>query len=285
MFERYTEKARRVIFFARYEASKFGSPAIDTEHLLLGLLREDKRAFSWAPNATTFDAVRERIKKWIPQHSPISTAVDLPLSRAAKDVLNGAKNEADRLDSKLIGTQHLFLALLHEPDCPIAQLLREFGADLENLRVVFSKRMQEPDSASASDQLRERALRSALETVTTHGTRRPLRVVLHAVMHYRQQNTYWRRQSWMPRDAVIERKTGKLSLDLSLAQDTANFELLKGGWKKDHCGICHWELFESSENGEHGVGYSNGRDWICTECHEQFWDRPDFVSGSYSDLT
>src|SRR6266567_2504961 len=42
MFERYTEKARRVIFFARYEASQFGSPYIDTEHLLLGLLREEK---------------------------------------------------------------------------------------------------------------------------------------------------------------------------------------------------------------------------------------------------
>jgi ATP-dependent Clp protease ATP-binding subunit ClpC len=42
MFERYTEKARRIIFFGRYEASRFGSPYIETEHLLLGLLREDK---------------------------------------------------------------------------------------------------------------------------------------------------------------------------------------------------------------------------------------------------
>ena len=42
MFERYTEKARRVIFFARYEASQFGSPDIETEHLLLGVLREGK---------------------------------------------------------------------------------------------------------------------------------------------------------------------------------------------------------------------------------------------------
>jgi hypothetical protein len=42
MFERYTEKARAVIFFARYEASEFGSPVIDTEHLLLGLIRKEK---------------------------------------------------------------------------------------------------------------------------------------------------------------------------------------------------------------------------------------------------
>ena len=42
MFEKFTEKARRVVFFARYEASQFGSPHIETEHMLLGLLREDK---------------------------------------------------------------------------------------------------------------------------------------------------------------------------------------------------------------------------------------------------
>lgn len=45
MFERYTEKARRVIFFARYEASNYGSKEIDTEHLLLGLIREDKALY------------------------------------------------------------------------------------------------------------------------------------------------------------------------------------------------------------------------------------------------
>jgi len=54
MFERYTEKARRVIFFARYEASQYGSPYIETEQLLLGLLREDhtlvRRVLTWAGN-------------------------------------------------------------------------------------------------------------------------------------------------------------------------------------------------------------------------------------------
>lgn len=49
MFERYTEKARRVIFFARYEASRYGSPDINSEHLLLGLLREDKALGRWLP--------------------------------------------------------------------------------------------------------------------------------------------------------------------------------------------------------------------------------------------
>ncbi|HZC24377.1 MAG TPA: Clp protease N-terminal domain-containing protein, partial [Candidatus Binatia bacterium] len=95
MFERYTEKARRVIFFARYEASQFGSPVIDTEHLLLGLLREDKRAFFWIPKAQPPDLIRQRIESSIPKRPPISTAVDLPLSRASKSVLHRGKDEAD----------------------------------------------------------------------------------------------------------------------------------------------------------------------------------------------
>ena len=55
MFERYTEKARRVIFFARYEASQFGAQAIEAEHILLGLLREDKQLtqkFFRSPHST-----------------------------------------------------------------------------------------------------------------------------------------------------------------------------------------------------------------------------------------
>ena len=66
MFERYTEKARRVIFFARYEASQFGSPYIETEHLLLGLLREDKALTN---RALRTRALAEPIRKQIEAHT------------------------------------------------------------------------------------------------------------------------------------------------------------------------------------------------------------------------
>ena len=63
MFERYTEKARRVIFFARYEASQFGSPCIETEHLLLGLLREDKAlAARFLRSSTSVESIRKQIE-------------------------------------------------------------------------------------------------------------------------------------------------------------------------------------------------------------------------------
>jgi hypothetical protein len=284
MFERYTEKARRIIFFARYEASIFGSPYIETEHLLLGLLREEKRAFAWIPKAPTAEAVRQRIEGWLPKKPSTATSVDLPLSQASKHVLDKAKDEADRLNSKHIRTEHLFLGLLQEKDAT-AQLLLEFGANLEKLRVEFAKNMQEPYDPSIAERVRERLLESALETITIHGTRRASQSILERTAHYRRQNCLWRRRAWTPQDAVIERKTSKISLDLSLAGEADNFELLKGGWKKDHCGVCRWELFESKDDATHGEGYTNGRDWICTECYERFWGRPDFISGSYSDLT
>jgi ATP-dependent Clp protease ATP-binding subunit ClpC len=130
MFERYTEKARRVIFFARYEASEFGSPVIDTDHLLLGLVREEKQlCFRWIPKAQP-EAIRQAIEGWSERGSKIPTTVDMPLSQASKDVLEHAREESDRLNSKPIGTEHLLLGLLQEKckasDC-YAKWVRTLG--------------------------------------------------------------------------------------------------------------------------------------------------------------
>ena len=63
MFERYTEKARRVIFFARYEASQYGSPSIETEHLLLGLMREDKGLTNrFLRSHSSIDSIKKEIE-------------------------------------------------------------------------------------------------------------------------------------------------------------------------------------------------------------------------------
>jgi ATP-dependent Clp protease ATP-binding subunit ClpA len=83
MFERYSEKERRVIFFARYEAHNYDSNVIDTEHLLLGLLREDKTLHRWLPK-TNPDTIRQKIEGHAQRSIPIPTSVDLPLSTAAK---------------------------------------------------------------------------------------------------------------------------------------------------------------------------------------------------------
>jgi ATP-dependent Clp protease ATP-binding subunit ClpC len=84
MFERYTEKARRAIFFARYEASQFGCSCIETEHLVLGVLREGK---ALANQFLASEAVRHSITQRRTTDLKVSTSVDLPLSHESKRAL------------------------------------------------------------------------------------------------------------------------------------------------------------------------------------------------------
>ncbi len=86
MFERYTEKARRVIFFARYEASQFGAPDIESEHLLLGILREDK-ALTNRFLRSEVASIRDQVESQTTTREKTSTSVDLPLSTESKRVL------------------------------------------------------------------------------------------------------------------------------------------------------------------------------------------------------
>lgn len=135
MFERYTEKARRVIFFARYEASQYGSSTIDTEHMLLGLLREDRMVVQrfLGPNSVVED-IRPEIEKRITRGERVSTSVEMPLSTACNKLLRFAAEEAERLVHRYIGTEHLLLALLRAEASLAARLLRERGVKPEAIR-------------------------------------------------------------------------------------------------------------------------------------------------------
>ncbi|MGB8131499.1 MAG: Clp protease N-terminal domain-containing protein [Candidatus Angelobacter sp.] len=135
MFERYTEKARRVIFFARYEASQFGSPYIETEHLLLGLLREDKALTNrFLRGHGEVEAIHKQIEDHTVAREKVSTSVDLPLSNEGKRVLAYAAEEAARLSHQHVGTEHLLLGLLREENSFAAQLLKERGVTLSQIR-------------------------------------------------------------------------------------------------------------------------------------------------------
>ena len=128
MFERYTEKARRVIFFARYEASQYGSPYIETEHLLLGLMREDKAlANRFLRQQGSIESIRKEIEARITIRERISTSVEVPLSAECKRILNMSAEEAERLGHKHVGTEHLLLGILREEKCFGAEILMERG--------------------------------------------------------------------------------------------------------------------------------------------------------------
>jgi len=131
MFDRFTERARRVIFFARYEAGMLGSAWIDTEHLLLGLIREDgilKRELS--------DKAKEAIRTRIEEQrtaTNIPLSVDMPPSHDSKQVLTFGAEESDKLQHTSIDTGHLVLGLLRM-ECLATSLLRQHGIEYAGFR-------------------------------------------------------------------------------------------------------------------------------------------------------
>jgi len=136
MFERYTERARRVLFFARYEATQLGSTSIETEHLLLGLIREGKGLTSriFARSHLSLESIRKEIEGRTVFREKVSTSVDIPFSGETKRVLQFAAEEADRLLHTYIGTEHLLLGILREERSVAASLLYEKGMRLASVR-------------------------------------------------------------------------------------------------------------------------------------------------------
>ena len=282
MFERYTEKARRAIFFGRYEASQYGSATIESEHLLLGLLRENKHFLKWMPNANS-----ETIRQWIDTETPHrekgSISIDLPLSNDSKMILKAAADEADALKHYRIGTEHLFLALLSTENSLAAKMLARAGADSSKIRTELAQQT-ESEGGSLQNRIIERVRQCfrSDEPIEIHGVKRKADLVRDLVNVIRSRNWHWEKAQWASRDLVFHRKDGKFSLDTSLAEDKENYILAQKGWKTDHCFICGWELYVIDN--EHGIGYTNGRDWLCLECCERFVLR-DFFSSSQSEMT
>src|SRR5512139_2582648 len=152
MFEKYTEKARRVIFFARYEASQFGSPSIETEHLLLGLIRENRNLtarFIPKANATIQD-IRREIEGRTLIRDKVSTSIDLPFSEECKRALNSAAEESERLSHRHIGTEHILLGLLREEKSIAAEILREHGLRAGMIREELSRGSADKHTPSRS---------------------------------------------------------------------------------------------------------------------------------------
>jgi len=252
MFERYTEKARRVIFFARYEASQFGSPHIETEQLLLGLLREDKRlAYLLLRSQNSEEAIRKKIEQHTVIREKIPTSVDLPLSNESKRVLACASEEAERLGHRHIGTEHLLLGMLREKSCFAAQLLSDAGVTLEDARFGIT---QQGPAVEAGGLGRFRSTPAELAQIRDQ------------VLSFKR--FVWLKREWKPLDVLVENETGRVHFDCGRA-DEQKFKLVPAGWTKDWCALCGWEL--NQENPEHRMGYTNGREWICPKCHDVFF--------------
>ena len=175
MFERYTERARRVLFFARYEASQLGSVSIETEHLLLGLIREGKGLTSriFARSHLSLENIRKEIEGRTVFREKVSTSVEIPFSAETKRVLQFAAEEADRLLHNYIGTEHLLLGILREERSVAASILMEKGMRLNTVRddivqllnekTTLTRVKETPLLAEFSRDLTEAAMKNALD--------------------------------------------------------------------------------------------------------------------------
>ena len=136
MFEKFTEKAKRILFLARYEASQQGSKVIATEHLLLGLLKEGEETTRelFARATVSMDLLQAELERRGPGREKLSTSVEIPFGDDTKKVLQYAEEEAERLMHPQIGTEHLLLGLLRAEESPAGRMLAERGMRLYAVR-------------------------------------------------------------------------------------------------------------------------------------------------------
>src|SRR6185312_15832474 len=134
MFERYREDARRAIFFSRWEAHRSNCTSIEPKHILLGLTHDADS--SKANQLFGLSASTENFRSLLGVHaSPLSsTWGDIPLTNPSKRILAYAAQEADRLGSTPIGTEHLLLGLLREKKSDVPEVLAKAGIDLRSAR-------------------------------------------------------------------------------------------------------------------------------------------------------
>lgn len=171
MFERYTEAARRTLFFARYEASLLGGGTIEPEHLLLGLIRDHKGAVSEALAVAGFSntdaraqieahvGVRQRIE-------PLS--VEIPFSDATKRILRYAMEQADALKHRDISREHLLLGILTDGSSFAARMLNTHGVTVDSFRDRLSQTPGDvADRDVSADRNRPRSAKVLIEQIRT----------------------------------------------------------------------------------------------------------------------
>src|SRR3954465_9592055 len=135
MFERFTDRARRVVVLAQEEARMLNHNYIGTEHILLGLIHEGEGVAAKALESMNInlDAVRQQVQEIIGQGQAAPTG-HIPFTPRAKKVLELSLREALQLGHNYIGTEHILLGLIREGEGVAAQVLQKLGADLNRVR-------------------------------------------------------------------------------------------------------------------------------------------------------
>jgi ATP-dependent Clp protease ATP-binding subunit ClpC len=151
MFERFTDRARRVVVLAQEEARMLDHNYIGTEHLLLGLVHEGEgvAAQALAGMGIQLEAVRWQVEQII-GHGQATSSGHIPFTPRAKKVLELALREALQLGHNYIGTEHILLGLVREGEGVAAQALQKLGADLNRVRQAVIRLLGEKGQGSSA---------------------------------------------------------------------------------------------------------------------------------------
>jgi ATP-dependent Clp protease ATP-binding subunit ClpC len=152
MWQRFTERARRVVFFAQEEAGRLGENYVSTEHLLLGLVRENDSVAARILDrmGVSLGRIRSEIERQVTRGDG-RLGQDMQLTPRAKRVIDLAYDEARQLSNNYIGTEHLLLGLIREGEGLAGRVLAKLGVDLERTRREVMA-LQDNDSGMQSPQ-------------------------------------------------------------------------------------------------------------------------------------
>jgi len=168
MWQRFTERARKVVFYAQEEAQKFGEGYVSTEHLLLGLVRESDSVAARVLEklGVSLNRIRAEVEKQLPR-GDARPSQDMTLTPRAKRVIDLAYDEARNLNNNYIGTEHLLLGLIREGDGLAGRVLAKLGVELEKARrEVMSLQDNETQSKAGSGSRASSASGPATKTQT-----------------------------------------------------------------------------------------------------------------------
>src|SRR2546425_394040 len=152
MWQRFTERARRVVFFAQEEAGRLGENYVSTEHLLLGLVRENDSVAARILDrlGVSLGRIRSEIERQVTRGDG-RLGQDMQLTPRAKRVIDLAYDEARQLSNNYIGTEHLLLGLIREGEGLAGRVLARLGVDLDRTRAEV-RSLQDNDSGQPVQQ-------------------------------------------------------------------------------------------------------------------------------------